>query len=212
VDGIECDVRLTRDGHPVVFHDNNLARMGAGSQFIHEITLNQLREITLTHPITGKTATIPTLLEACEHAKGRGLMNFELKNYSFFDRRLEKSVLKVIKTFDMDHECLVSSFSPLSLRYCARKAPHIQRALLVYERQSRPNRRGLWAPWARANILNPSKVLVTEQSIDRFRKKGYKLIIWTINDIDEARALAHHNVHGIITDYPDKIIKGLEGI
>jgi len=207
VDGIECDVQITRDGHVVVFHDSTLERMGHSQKFIQELTIEQVREVDIVHPQSNKKAKIPTLLEVCDFIKDQCLFNIELKNYSFFDHCLEKAVLQILNTFKIESHILISSFNPISLRYFYKHAPHIERALLFYERQSWHNRRALFAPWAKVTTLNPSTCLATKQSIDRFHKKGYKIIVWTINSMDEARFFAKQNVHGLITDYPDLLIK-----
>src|ERR1700709_301423 len=44
-DGVECDVRLTRDGHLVCVHDRKVDRTSNGSGPVSEMTLTQLREL-----------------------------------------------------------------------------------------------------------------------------------------------------------------------
>src|SRR5260370_2040409 len=44
-DGVECDVRLTRDGHLVCVHDRRVDRTSNGSGFVSEMTLAQLRPL-----------------------------------------------------------------------------------------------------------------------------------------------------------------------
>ena len=44
-DGVECDVRLTRDGHLVCVHDRKVDRTSNGSGLVSEMTLTQLREL-----------------------------------------------------------------------------------------------------------------------------------------------------------------------
>ncbi len=44
-DGVECDVRLTRDGHLVCVHDRKVDRTSNGSGLVSEMTLSQLREL-----------------------------------------------------------------------------------------------------------------------------------------------------------------------
>src|SRR6201991_1452310 len=43
-DGVECDVRLTRDGHLVCVHDRRLERTSSGAGLVSTMTLAQLRE------------------------------------------------------------------------------------------------------------------------------------------------------------------------
>src|ERR1700761_5381076 len=44
-DGVECDVRLTRDGHLVCVHDRRLERTSSGAGLVSAMTLAQLREL-----------------------------------------------------------------------------------------------------------------------------------------------------------------------
>src|ERR1700727_1308290 len=44
-DGVECDVRLTRDGHLVCVHDRKLDRTSSGAGLVSMMTLAQLREL-----------------------------------------------------------------------------------------------------------------------------------------------------------------------
>lgn len=63
VDMIEFDVRVTKDGKLVVFHDPNLLRISSQNKKIHEMTM---REISLTTTKSGHP--IPTFEEAMEAA------------------------------------------------------------------------------------------------------------------------------------------------
>jgi glycerophosphoryl diester phosphodiesterase len=44
-DGVECDVRLTRDGHLVCVHDRRVDRTSNGTGLVSEMTLAQLRDL-----------------------------------------------------------------------------------------------------------------------------------------------------------------------
>ena len=44
-DGVECDVRLTRDGHLVCVHDRRVDRTSSGTGLVSDMTLAQLREL-----------------------------------------------------------------------------------------------------------------------------------------------------------------------
>ena len=44
-DGVECDVRLTRDGHLVCVHDRSLDRTSTGAGLVSTMTLDQLSEL-----------------------------------------------------------------------------------------------------------------------------------------------------------------------
>jgi glycerophosphoryl diester phosphodiesterase len=47
-EGLECDVRLTRDGHLVCVHDRTVNRTSDGSGVVSEYSLDRLRELDFT--------------------------------------------------------------------------------------------------------------------------------------------------------------------
>ena len=58
-DGIEFDVRLTRDGVPVVIHDSTLRRTGGLPQRIAEITQSELATIDVGSWFARKKDLLP---------------------------------------------------------------------------------------------------------------------------------------------------------
>jgi len=46
VDGLECDIRLTRDLVPVCFHDRNLKRIANNSKSVSNLSLLEMRALT----------------------------------------------------------------------------------------------------------------------------------------------------------------------
>ena len=56
-DGVECDVRLTRDGHLVCVHDRRLERTSNGRGRVSTKTLAQLDELDFGswHPASAST-------------------------------------------------------------------------------------------------------------------------------------------------------------
>lgn len=68
-DALEIDIRITKDGKLVVFHDESLLRMTGASKQVSELTLKNLRKIKL---VSGEK--IPTLEEALKKAGGTPLV------------------------------------------------------------------------------------------------------------------------------------------
>ena len=64
-DGLECDVRLTRDGHLVCVHDRRIDRTSTGSGLVSEMTLAQLRRFDYGAP------------HAADHAGRTGLLTLD---------------------------------------------------------------------------------------------------------------------------------------
>ncbi len=73
--GIEMDVRLTKDGVPVVFHDDSLRRMCNQTQLVKEIPLNELKSLHLL----STDQTIPTFEEFLRTVHGQVPLLIEFK-------------------------------------------------------------------------------------------------------------------------------------
>ena len=70
-DGIELDVQLTRDGEPVIIHDELVDRTTDGTGRVKDFTLAELQALDASYIYTGQYGRnpIPTLREYCEFVK-----------------------------------------------------------------------------------------------------------------------------------------------
>ena len=77
-DGVEVDVRATRDGRPVLFHDSSLARTTGDPRELSSLSARALRALRVTDP-HGRVAPqpIPTLTEALVRTVRRCLLVIE---------------------------------------------------------------------------------------------------------------------------------------
>ena len=74
VDQIETDVRITKDGHLVLIHDNTVDRTTNGKGFVHDMTLSELRELD-----AGNGEKIPTLKELMELVKDHPTVTLDIE-------------------------------------------------------------------------------------------------------------------------------------
>ncbi len=92
---VEVDVRVTRDGHAVCFHDENLRREAGVDLNIADLTLDELKEIRLTKSLE----TIPTFEEYCARCQGRINVMIDTKsgmvqNIEMYAREIEAALMK----------------------------------------------------------------------------------------------------------------------
>lgn len=111
-DGIETDVQLTKDGIPVIIHDETLDRTTNGQGFVKDYTLD---EIKVFKSKSGEQ--IPTLIEVLELVKNSDLkvLNLELKNSIIPYEGLEEKVLTMIYEYNLNDRVIISSFNHMSL-------------------------------------------------------------------------------------------------
>src|SRR5690606_28611058 len=116
-DGIEFDVQLCADGVAVVMHDDTVDRTCDGTGRVADLTLADLRLMTIENE-----HTIPTLDEVFELLGHRALYNVELKRGGDGER-LAAAVARSIAAHGVDDLALISSFSPLFVRHARRHLP-----------------------------------------------------------------------------------------
>ena len=84
VTGFETDIRLTKDGHLVIMHDEDVARVSDGTGVVEELTLAELKKFRLNN----SSDEIPTPEEMMTPLKKRRAMYKEVceifKDYSVF--------------------------------------------------------------------------------------------------------------------------------
>ncbi|WP_174800790.1 glycerophosphodiester phosphodiesterase [Martelella limonii] len=73
---IECDIHLSADGVPMVFHDDDLKRLCGREGEIEALTAAEARQV----PVGGTTATIPSLSDLLDATAGKVALVIELKS------------------------------------------------------------------------------------------------------------------------------------
>lgn len=196
-DGIELDVRLCASGEVVVFHDDDLVRLGGRAARVEDLSLPLLREIPLRNQ-----AVAPTLDEVLAGLAPL-VVNVEIKSVpARAVPRLVSAVLATIARSPAADRVLVSSFDPVILAAVRLRAPHLPCGYLFHAEQGLPLRRG-WPAYAlRPLAVHPDVRLVNGERMSAWRRRGLAVNVWTVNDPAEVQRLADLGVDGIITDDP----------
>jgi glycerophosphoryl diester phosphodiesterase len=201
-DGVELDVMRCASGEIVVFHDDDLARLGGGtaSDQVRRMSWAQLRERDL-----GQGERMPLLDEVFDTV-GPLRVNVELKSAPGWAERTRDDGLAAQVAALLQRrgsaEVLVSSFDPLLLRRFRAAAPEVPTGLLFAHDQSLPLRRA----WARRLVspsaMHPEAALVDALAMRGWRDAGLLVNVWTVDDADEIRCLDALAVDAIITNRP----------
>lgn len=208
-DGIECDVRLCATGELVVCHDETLERLAGLSAMVRALPLQRLRALPiLERRFPGSDARIPTLAEAIECAGPTMLWNIELK----VDRHQEAEGLAVALVHELERlplqgRVLVSSFHPHALLTLRTLEPALPTALL-WEVGGRAGRlwSALWAQLCGSVAVHPPAAQVDAGRVERWRRRGYLINPWTVDDPDEIHRLQALRVDGVITNDPSRTL------
>jgi glycerophosphoryl diester phosphodiesterase len=201
-DAVELDVRLTRDGVPVVLHDASLERTTGVAAQVADVTLDQLRRLDagawFGRDFRGEG--IPTLEEVLTEIAPVLLVDVELKP-AWSPDGLHKRVREVIHRSGFASRVLVSSFDPRALMRFRRSMAHVPTGLLLRKAEPRWMR---WAlPWfVRPQFLNLEDGMLSLQRLRTAADAGRRILVWTVDDPERLRRLFEAGARGVITRAP----------
>ena len=206
-DGFESDVHLSKDGEPVIIHDDVLDRTSDGKGFVGEQSFADLRKLDVGawkgREFAGERIMhLDELLElVLAHGK---LLNLEIKNYEVFYPGIEEKVIGRIIAMGAKDRVFLSSFNHISMKHCKEIEPEIKAGLLygqpLIDAQDYASGHGLDALHPRVSCLRCSPDLA-----EKARAKGLKIHVWTVNTEEEMRFCLEKKVDSIITNYPDML-------
>lgn len=210
-DGFELDAKLTRDGEVVVMHDATVDRTTDGSGTVSEFTLAEFKRLDAGSKFNPSITGIhpPTLREVFENIGADTIINVELTDYQHPMNRLVERVTDVVAACGMENRVFFSSFLPGRLKRVSQLMPKAPRALLAMAGipgalAKSANACCMQNPW-----FNPHHTLVTNDMIEKAERRSQKLMVWTVNDPDEAIQLAQCGVMGLLTDDPSLLVQAL---
>src|SRR5205807_5866311 len=117
---------------------------------------------------------------------------------------LEAEVARLLARDGGGRRLLVSSFNPVALARFRRLAPDLPTGLLFHQEQRAPLRQAWAAHLLRPFALHPEAALVDAIALGRWRRRGYAVHVWTVDQPYEVAALVALGVDGIITNQPDR--------
>ncbi len=212
-DGVELDVHLSRDGQVIVIHDETVTSVTGMPGRVRDMTLAEIQALDAGSYFSPafRGERIPTLEEVLNVLRPDMVVNVELKGTSARTEGLEQEVVRILRARQMLDRVIISSFNPFRLWTTRRLEPRLPRAMLhgpgtpVFVRQ-------LWfLPLVRPDALHPHFSLVDAAYMDRARRWGMRVNVWTVDDATEARRLVDLGVDGIITNDPRGLRRALQG-
>lgn len=195
-DGIEIDVRLTKDKKPIVIHDRKVNRTTNGRGFVEEMTLKQIKELD-----AGKGEKVPTLDEVFDLFKKRKMMILvEIKDSDALD-----AVLKLVKKYKIKDKVILLSFWHSVLKK-AKKKMNLKTGASLY---GKPVDVISLVKRAKSEAINLNHVFVRKKMIEICHRNGIEVYAWTVNKILDIRKMLRWDADVIISDYPERVLKEL---
>lgn len=208
VDAIEIDVHATRDGVPVLLHDDTLDRTTNASGRVSDVDLSRLSSVDAgVRVFDGRFQgeRVPRLAEVLDMTRAACLLVIEIKQ-----RAIEAEVIATVRAANAAASVMFWSFQPETVSVVRTLAPEIPAAQLVYQMNGEPDavfnasvRRG-------AQAVSLYWSTVSRDVVRAARRRGLSVYTWTADAPDEQRAVADCAVDGIVTNVPDVLRRTLK--
>lgn len=214
VEWVELDVKITRDGVPIIFHDDDLERITGVSGLVAQATYDELRDLDAGSWFGDSfaSARIPTLEEAIDVILKHDLgLNLEIKPCPGREKETAEVALDHLSQYwDDPTKILISSFQHVSLEAAMDLTPDWARGLLIGGEEMPENWKDM-ADYLDVKTLNLGSRLVTRAIADEVMDLELPLLVYTVNDPMEARNLQRLGVDCFFSDCPDVILENLAG-
>ncbi|MDY6871714.1 MAG: glycerophosphodiester phosphodiesterase [Actinomycetota bacterium] len=230
-DGVECDVRLTRDGQLVCVHDRRVDRTSSGTGVVSEMTLAELRELDFGswhaswRPDAGDDMTdlltLERLVELVLDWHRPVKLFIETKHPVRYGALVESKVLALLHRFGIAtpasadlSRAVVMSFSAAAVWRIRRAAPMLPTVLLG---DTSRYLGGGAATTVGATAVGPSIMTLREhpELVDRAAAQGRAMYCWTVDHYEDVRYCRDLGVAWVATNHPrrtkDWLQNGLTG-
>ncbi|MYU25412.1 glycerophosphodiester phosphodiesterase [Streptomyces sp. SID8352] len=236
-DALECDVRLTADGHLVCVHDWRVNRTSNGRGAVSALELADLAALDFGSWKTREAArargeepewehrpedreatsvlTLERLLELVSDAGRRVELAVETKHPTRWAGQVEERLLTLLKRFGLDAPASaeespvrVMSFSARSLHRVHAASPELPTVYLM--QFVSPRLRDGRLP-AGVRIAGPSLRIARNHPayIERLKRAGHPVHVWTVNDTVDVDLCTGLDVDAIITNRPRAVLDHL---
>ncbi|WP_328872454.1 glycerophosphodiester phosphodiesterase [Streptomyces sp. NBC_00287] len=236
-DALECDVRLTADGHLVCVHDRRVNRTSNGRGAVSALELADLAaldfgswkkgepwrnrneepdwEVRPEDPQDTSVLTLERLLELISDAGRPVELAIETKHPTRWAGQVEERLLHLLKRFGLDSPTdaaaspvRVMSFSARSLHRVRAASPTLPTVYLM--QFVSPRLRDGRLP-AGVRIAGPSIRIVRNHPayIERLKRAGHQVHVWTVNEPEDVDLCVELGIDAIITNRPRAVLHQL---
>lgn len=221
-DGVEFDVRLSRDGVPVVIHDASLARTATIDSLVVELSSEELQRtdvgswfirIRKHGNVEFPRQTVPTLQQVFDFFREReGLLYLEMKSDRSEGSILAAATVRTIRQTAMNERVIVSSFD-LSLVKEVRSIDSGIRTSAIFEPKTLRSAALVRSRLVeRANASGADEIslhhtLASRRLLETAHQAHLEVVVWTVDNpkwIERARSLG---IKAVITNDPAGMLR-----
>jgi glycerophosphoryl diester phosphodiesterase len=220
-EGIEFDVRLSKDGVVVVFHDATLARLSNRKNLVSSLTAEELQKIDVGSWFTRRKTnhsngdfsdeTIPTLEQLLDFLKDfKGLIYIELKCREAETEKLVKAVCKIISDSHLLPQIVVKSFQLEVIPHIRRSCPKAKTAALFAPKimtiLRKEKRLVNIAHEIGADMISVHFSLATRKLMKKAEKRALPVTIWTADNPRWVKRAFDLGLFAVITNNPANLL------
>jgi glycerophosphoryl diester phosphodiesterase len=212
-DGLEFDVRLSRDGVVVVHHDATLERTTSGRGPVASHTADELARLDAGFHFDGyrgRTGGIPRLAEVlARYRDARCIIELKVNDPDLAHRTIDE-----VRAAGAVERVALGSFGTRVLRAARAREPRIPTGASREE-----TRLALYRSWVRWPVRRPpyrefqvpelagSTRVVSPRFVRDAHAAGVAVAVWTVDDQDDMRRLLSWGVDALISDRPDLAVQ-----
>lgn len=229
-EALECDVRLTSDGHLVCVHDRRINRTSNGQGALSTLPLKELEALDwASWKLAGESdtphadvdvssrsiLTLERLLDAVSDWARPVELAIETKHPTRYAGLVEQRLIQLLDRYGWARPkrgagspARVMSFSWLSLRRCLEMAPALE---MVYLMDRVPLRLRDGSLPLGVGVAGPSIEIIRAhpEYVDKVHASGRQVHVWTVNDPRDIALCAALGVDAVITDRPRDALEQL---
>jgi glycerophosphoryl diester phosphodiesterase len=201
IDMVEFDVRRTRDGQIVCFHDAEI-----DDQLLISLSFSELTEMN---------SLIPTLEQVLQLAKGKIQVDVDLKETGY-----ENEVINILLDYFEYTDFIMKSFNRQVIKRIKEIDSRVYTGLLMGEGWKmsqfvdvlKESFTGSSVIVDSADFLSPNYKIFEVGLMTKLSKMQIPIQVWTVNDEDLLKTLLRKDIHSIVTDIPERAMEFRESI
>jgi glycerophosphoryl diester phosphodiesterase len=218
VDALECDVRLSNDGHLVCVHDRRVDRTSSGRGLVSTSDLARLQGLdwgSWWRPGGAALLTLRSLLDLVRDCGRPVRLAIETKHPTRYAGQVERTLTRVLAEYGWNvsptpeaSPVRVMSFSRLAVRRSRQLMPSVPVVWLA-DRLSPGLRAGRLPGDVGTVGLSMEIVRKSPQVVDRVRRAGGRVHVWVVDTPEDLRRCRDARVDAVITNRPDLVLAQL---
>jgi glycerophosphoryl diester phosphodiesterase len=200
-DAIEMDVRQTRDGEAVVYHDDSVA-LGTQRVPVRDFTWREIER--LSPPSEFGEYRIPRLQDVFQRFGSQLDYVVEVKVGSATHvHTMARRIATLADAYGVGTRVIVASFDGPFLRRMRETAPEIATSFLFDRPVALPEGAEVLPLFPPVDAIGPRTDLVTAQLVSKARTSGLAVHPWTANEEADIRRLYEMGCASVTTDAPE---------